>query len=73
MSAKDLHIVYDANSDKVFVVDGYGRKVDATAEFHQAVILWINEGELPGPGKEKDKKIMHNKNAAYEISCKRLK
>ena len=47
-------------------------KVDITHDFHQAVMTWICEGELPDVGKEKTQQLKNNGKVHFEITLKRF-
>lgn len=45
---------------------------DITRDFHQALMAWICEGELPEVGKSKTQQLKAGGNVHFEITLKRF-
>ncbi len=64
-------IAYSALTDKVYITNSRGMKIDVTNDFHQVMMAWICKGKLPEVGKSATKVLSNGGVVHFEITLDR--
>ncbi len=62
---------YSELTDKVYITNSKGLKIDVTDNFHQIMLSWICKGKLPSVGKSKTKVLKSDNIVHFEITLDR--
>lgn len=63
---------YSTLSDTVCFVDSKGKKIELHQNFVQAMLLWLNEGELPPVGSTAKRELTAGGQVHWRFTCERI-
>ena len=65
-------LAYSKLGDTIYYFDENGVKHEIHQSFIQAMLLWINEGELPEVGSTNARELTHKNKVHWRITCERV-